>query len=69
MTMRMNDDIQSAARVSGVRVSEMRSTASGIRVCVEGKNVEGFRRTLERDYGYSVSRGFVDENGYVFDVN
>lgn len=69
MTMRMNDDIQSAARVSGVRVSEMRSTTSGIRVYVEGKNVSGFRRTLERDYGYSVSSGFEDENGYVFDVN
>lgn len=69
MTMRMNDEIKEAARRAKVDVSVLSSTSSGIRVYVTGSNVDRFRELLINEYGYVVSRGFIDGTGYVIDVN
>lgn len=69
MTMRMNDEIKEAASRAKVDVDVLTSTRSGIRVYVTGSNVDRFRELLSNEYGYVVSRGFIDGTGYVIDVN
>lgn len=70
MDIRIVDDIAEVAYRCDVRIDGTDNLRNGVKVFCSGDDgdIQKFSKLLSKEYGYSVSRGFIGGNGCVIEV-